>query len=230
MTFTGFSPEVFAWFAGLERDNSKAWFTAHRAFYDAEVRGGLEALLEEPRADFGGEPFLFRQHRDTRFSADKSPYKTRTYGLLHHDHAPAGLFAELAASGLYAGTGYFRLARDQLDRFRTAVADDATGPALEDAVAAARAADLEVHGATLRSAPRGYPRDHARIELLRHTMLIAGGRLEPTKGGIARDAALAHCADTWRAAAPLTAWLDAHVGASSAPGSPGPPSRSRRGR
>jgi hypothetical protein len=80
--FRGFSAEVFDWFAGLERDNSKAYFTATRERYEDEVRGGLEAMLEELSEQFGGHVRVFRQQRDLRFSPDKSPYKTRTYGVL----------------------------------------------------------------------------------------------------------------------------------------------------
>src|SRR5512133_1639005 len=100
MTFDGFPPEAFAWFAGLERDNSKAYFTATRERYEHDVRGALEGLLDELSGEFGGEPRVFRQPRDLRFSPDKSPYKTRTYGILHQD-ATAGLYAEISASGLY---------------------------------------------------------------------------------------------------------------------------------
>lgn len=207
MQFAGFPAEVFDWFAGLERDNSRAYFAATRERYETDVRGGLEALLEELAATFGGEPRVFRQQRDLRFTRDKTPYKTRTYGVI------AGLYAELSARGLYAGTGYPRLAGDQLERYRAAVADERTGPALAAATAAASDAGLELAGPALRTAPRGYPRDHARIELLRRRALIAGRRLAGD-GGIARDAALTHVADSWRAAAPVTAWLDAHVGPS----------------
>src|SRR6266540_108951 len=124
--FHGFAPEVFEWFAGLERDNSKAYFTATRDRYDGDVRGGLQAMLEELGETFGGEVKLFRQQRNLRFARDRSaPYKTRTYGLLHGVHGPAAaLYAELSSHGLYAGTGYHQLARDQLERFRAAVVDD----------------------------------------------------------------------------------------------------------
>ena len=152
------------WFAGLEADNSRAWFAAHRATYDDDVRGALEAMLEELADELGGRVHLFRQHRDVRFSADKSPYKTTTYGLVVDRPASlAALYAQLSAAGLFAGTGYHVLAADQLARFRDAVADDASGPALERAVAAARAAGLETFGAALKTAPRGYPRDHPRV-------------------------------------------------------------------
>jgi uncharacterized protein (TIGR02453 family) len=213
--FRGFTPDVFEWFSGLERDNSRAYFTATRDRYETEVRGGLQAMLDELNATFGGEVKLFRQQRDLRFAPHKSaPYKTRTYGLLYGvPGVAAGLYAQLSSSGLYAGTGYHQLARDQLERFRAAVADDATGPRLAEAIAAAQAAGLEVVGESLVTAPRGYPRDHPRVELLRHKALIAGHALAGTTG-IGRDKALDHVASTWRAAEPLNAWLDEHVGPS----------------
>lgn len=212
--FRGFSAEVFDWFAGLERDNSKAYFTATRELYENEVRGGLEAMLEELSEQFGGHVRVFRQQRDLRFSPDKSPYKTRTYGVLQDvSGVAAGLYAQLSASGLYAGTGYHQLARDQLARFRDAVVDDRTGPALAAAAAAAEDGGLELAGESLRTAPRGYPREHPRIELLRRRSLVAGRALAGA-GGIGREAALGHVAGSWRAAAPLNAWLDEHVGPS----------------
>jgi uncharacterized protein (TIGR02453 family) len=222
--FRGFGPEAFAWLAGLERDNSREYFAATRERYETDVRGALEALLDELSLAFGGPVKVFRQQRDLRFSRDRTPYKTRTYGVLAGDPgSAAGLYAELSARGLYAGTGYHQLGRDQLERFRAAVAGERTGPALVAAVEQARAAGLEVEGETLRTAPRGFPRDHPRIALLRHTAVIAGARL-PGEGGIARDAALEHVAGTWRAAAPVVAWLDANVGATELP----PVSQARR--
>jgi uncharacterized protein (TIGR02453 family) len=223
--FTGFPRATFRWFAGLEADNSRAWFAAHRAIYDDAVRGALEAMLEELADELGGRVHLFRQHRDVRFSADKSPYKTTTYGLVVDRPASlAALYAQLSATGLFAGTGYHVLAADQLARFRDAVADDASGPALERAVAAARAAGLETFGEALKTAPRGHPRDHPRVALLRHRSLVAGRRLDAGDGGIARPAALDHARSTWAACEALNAWLDEHVGPSALP----PPARRRR--
>jgi uncharacterized protein (TIGR02453 family) len=164
----------------LEADNSKAWFTAHRETYDNAVRGELEALLEELADGLGGRVKLFRQHRDTRFSRDKSPYKTTTYGVIaDRPDGEASLYAQLSSGGLFAGTGYHQLAADQLARFREAVADDESGPVLERILDAVHAADLESWGETLKTAPRGFPRDHPRVTLLRHKLLIAGRRLEP---------------------------------------------------
>ena len=92
--FDGFGPGVRRWFAGLEADNSKAYFSANRAVFDEAVRGQMEALLGELSETFGGEVRMFRQNRDIRFSRDKSPYKTNTYGVIHG--------SEIAAHGLPA--------------------------------------------------------------------------------------------------------------------------------
>ena len=249
--FPGFAPEVFEWFAGLERDNSRAYFTATRERYEADVRGGLEAMLDELSEAFGGEVRMFRQHRDLRFTPDKSPYKTTTYGLLvGAPRAAAGLYAQLSSSGLYAGTGYYQLARDQLERFRDAVADERTGPQLLQAAAAAQATGLELAGERLRTAPRGYARDHPRIDLLRRAdrgestsrrgRHRARRRARSRRGELARSRAAQRVARAARraerdraAGAPatpaLTARREQHKPTVS-PVAPRPASRARRGR
>lgn len=228
--FAGFPPAAFAWLAGIEADNSRAWFAGHRETYEEAVRGPLEALLEGLADDLGGNVKVFRQQRDTRFSPDKSPYKTRTYGvIMPAAGSEAGLYAELSREGLFAGTGYYEMAPDQLARFREAVAAEPSGPALEAATTAARAAGVELFGQTLKTAPRGYPRDHPRVGLLRHRMLVAGRRVPPGPDGIPAAAAVEHLRATWAACAPLTDWLDLHVGPSTLPPREGP-GRSRGAR
>jgi uncharacterized protein (TIGR02453 family) len=217
VSFEGFGAGAVGWFEGLERDNSKGYVDATRATLEDDVRGPFEEMLAELRDEFGGDVHVFRQHRDVRFSPDKSPYKTRTYGLLHPvPDSAAALFAQISARGLYAGTGYWRMANDQLERYRSAVLDDAAGVALADALEALTAGGLEVGPPSLKTAPRGLPRDHPRVELLRYKELIAGRTLVPGPALFTR-AALDHVAATWRAAHPLTAWLDEHVGASAMP-------------
>lgn len=162
--FEGFGLDVRKWFEGLEADNSKEYFAARRDFFEGSVRGQMEALLTELGEKLGGEVKMFRQNRDIRFSRDKSPYKTNTYGVIYGtDIAPHGLYASISSRGLVAGCGYHMMARDQLDRYRDAVADTSSGPALERAVQTVEKAPLELWGETLATAPRGYPRDHERI-------------------------------------------------------------------
>ena len=212
--FAGFGPSVHGFFTGLQADNTREYFSAHRAFFEDSVRDQMEALLDELSDTFGGEVKLFRQNRDIRFSADKSPYKTNTYGVLRGSElGPQGLYVSISARGLVAGSGYHAMARDQLERYREAVDDDSAGLRLAALIDAAQRTGLELWGQSLATAPRGYGIDHARIELLRRKGLALGAT-RPCPDGIARHEALSFVSDTWRAAAPATAWLDAHVGPS----------------
>lgn len=72
--FRGFAPELFTFFEGLAKDNSKSFWNAHRAEWEQYVRDPMRALLEDLAGEFG--PLrMFRPNRDMRFSKDKSPYK-----------------------------------------------------------------------------------------------------------------------------------------------------------
>ena len=215
--FEGFRPQVREWFKGLEADNSREYFSASRDFFEASIRAQMEALLAELSREFGGEVKMFRQNRDVRFSADKSPYKTNTYGVVYGSAIAAqGLYASISARGLVAGSGYHMMTRDQLDRYREQVDDSKHGPQLTKLVAKAEKAGLELWGDSLATAPRGYPKDHERIELLRRKGLSLGATLKFGRG-ISRTDGLRFVAKTWRAAAPVTGWLDEHVGATTMP-------------
>jgi uncharacterized protein (TIGR02453 family) len=223
--FEGFGPGVRRWFQGLEADNSREYFSARREFFEESIRDQMEALLSELAAKFGGEVKLFRQNRDIRFSHDKSPYKTNTYGIVYGSPVAAqGLYASISARGLVAGSGYHVMARDQLDRYRAGVADARAGPELATLVAEAERGGLELWGQTLATAPRGYPKDHERIELLRRKSLAFGARLKLGRG-ISRSDGLRFVGRTWRTAAPVTRWLGDHVGPTTMPSD-----RGRRGR
>ncbi len=212
MRFTGWPPEAITWFEDLESDNSKAWFHSHRDVYDRAVRGPLEALLAEVEPEFG-EGSAFRPNRDTRFSADKSPYKTNAAAVIHR---PTGgsYYVQVSADGLITGVGFYLLARDQLDRFRRGIVDDTAGPALDATVRELRAAGYDVSGHDpLTSAPRGYPRDHPRIEFLRLKDLLVG-RNYPPGPWLATRRAYNRIVESWRAGAPVLEWMDRVVGPS----------------
>jgi uncharacterized protein (TIGR02453 family) len=214
--FTGFPPEALAFFAGLEADNSKTYWETRKATWEATVREPMEAFLADLAAEFG--PFRpFRPYRDVRFSKDKSPYKTQ-FGAAS-DRTGGIFYVHLAASGLFAASGMYMMAPDQLERFRTAVDHDRHGPALRGIVDDLTAAGVAVGPGgepPLKTAPRGYAKDHPRIELLRWKG-AAASREFGAPPWLHTPEAVAKVATFWRAAAPLTAWLAAHVGPSREP-------------
>ncbi len=208
MAFTGWPAEAIEFFEGLEADNSKAYWTEHKATYERCVRAPMEALLAElERAH--GEGKIFRPYRDVRFSADKSPYKTNIAATL-----AGGGYMSLDADQFGVGTGYYMMARDQLATFRAAVADDDEGPKLEKLVQRLRGKGVEVTAHdTLKTAPRGYSKDHPRIELLRMKGCIAW-QAWGVGDWLATPEPVDRVRQFLKAAKPLVTWLDANVGPS----------------
>jgi uncharacterized protein (TIGR02453 family) len=221
MAFSGWPAEAVEFYQGLSADNTKAYWTAHKAVYDALVHAPMAELLAELAGEFGPGR-IARPYRDVRFRADKSPYKTAIYATLE-----AGGYVKFSAAGLTAALGYYVMAPDQLDRYRRAVADDACGVTLADIVARLSSGQIQVGGTqSLKSAPRGYPLDHPRIDLLRHKGLIAW-RDWPVAAWLGTPAARLRVVDFLHAAAPLQDWLDEQVGPSTAPQATAP-ARARR--
>jgi uncharacterized protein (TIGR02453 family) len=202
--------EALDFFEGLEADNSKTYWTEHKAIYDEKVYAPMAALVADLEDEFGSGK-IFRPYRDVRFSADKTPYKTNIAAVVGQG------YVQLTAAGLSAGSGMHMMAPDQLTRYRAAVADDSTGRELDAIKAAIARKKIKVEGhEVLKTVPRGYDNEHPRAELLKYKGLIAWVEW-PVAAWLAKPAAKDKVAEFFRNSAPLSAWLDTHVGESTAP-------------
>ena len=177
--------EILDFLDGLSQNNYKAWFEEHRPDYQA-ARATFERfineLIDEFRVadqleDLSARECIPRIYRDIRFSKDKTPYKTNLGAMI----APGGWGGDrlgyyvsvephdrsMAVGGLYAPTP------EQLERFRKAIAWNATAfkrvTQHKDFVAAFG----EVQGGRLKTAPKGYEREHAEIGLLQLKQITA---------------------------------------------------------
>jgi len=205
MSFSGWPEEALDFYDGLMADNTKAYWTEHKATYDQKILGPMTDLAEELAAEFG-EPKIFRPYRDVRFSADKTPYKTHIAATLGH----AG-YIQLSAEGLGAGAGMWEMNPEELARYREAVADDGRGADLEQVIAVIEKSDITVHGhGALKSAPRGYPADHPRVALLRYKGVTAWKQW-PVEPWLETPEAKDHIVSFLRTTQPLRSWLTAHV-------------------
>ncbi|HEV2635547.1 MAG TPA: DUF2461 domain-containing protein [Actinocrinis sp.] len=208
MKFTGWPNEAFEFYNGLEADNSKPYWAAHKPVYESQILAPMEALLAELRDEFG-DGKLFRPYRDVRFSNDKSPYKTNIGASLAN-----GGYLQLSADGLAAAIGYHMMAPDQLARYRAAVAEDVTGEELRRIIAEVEAAGVDVVGENpLKTAPRGFSKDHPRADLLRNKGLIAWQEW-PVEPWTHTAKAKARIVTFLRAGEPLYGWLADRVGPS----------------
>ena len=204
MTFRGWPVEALEFFEGLEAENSKTYWQRNKDVYETLVRAPMEELIAELEPKWG-EGRIFRPYRDVRFSADKSPYKTHIAALVGDG------YVQLSARGLAAGAGNWEMTSDQLEQYRKAVDEDRSGKRLVGIVAKARAAGLDVTGhGELKTAPRGYPKDHPRIELLRYKGLVAW-RDWPAGAWLGTRAAKDRVLEFIRLSEPLTKWLRANV-------------------
>lgn len=207
MAFRGWPVEALEFFEGLEADNTKTYWQANKSTYESAVRAPMEDLLAELEPQWG-EGRIFRPYRDIRFSADKSPYKTNIAAMIGDG------YVHLTAQGLGAGAGMWEMAPDQLERYRNAVVDERSGRRLVNVVDKAKASGLDITGhGMLKTAPKGYPKDHPRVDLLRYKGIIAWKEW-PAGAWLGTAKAKDRIVEFLRNAKPLNAWLDANVGPS----------------
>ena len=205
MAFRGWPIEAVEFYEGLEADNSKVYWQEHKAVYERQVKAPMEELLTELADEFG-EGRLFRPYRDVRFSADKTPYKTTCAATLGSG------YVAFSADGLSVGSGLYMPEPATLTRFRAAVDADDTGTELAVIVADLHRAGYQTMAhEVLKTAPRGFPKDHPRIELLRHKG-IAMMKSWPVGAWLGTRKAKDRVVTALRAAAPLNEWLARHVG------------------
>ena len=205
MAFSGWPEEALEFYDGLAADNSKGYWTEHKAVYTDKILRPMTELTGELAAEFG-EPTIFRPYRDVRFSLDKSPYKTHCGAVI----GGTG-YVQLSAEGLGAGAGMWQMSPEQLARYREAVASDDAGTELEKVIAEIEKAGITIHGhGALKSAPRGYPADHPRIALLRYKGLTAW-RQWPVEPWLETASAKDRLVSFFRTTQPLCSWLTAHA-------------------
>ena len=206
MSFTGFPVAALDFYDDLEMDNTKSFWEAHKEVYRDSVAAPMKALVAALEPEFGTAK-VFRPYRDVRFAKDKTPYKTHQGAFV--GVAPAtGWYVELSARGLRTGAGFYDADSATMAAFRDAIVDDRSGPRLKRILAKLEKAGFEVSGERLKTAPRGYDKDHPRIELLRHKQLFAG-RLIGFEPVIHTPDVLDEVRADWRALKPLVDWLAA---------------------
>jgi uncharacterized protein (TIGR02453 family) len=223
--FNGFTKDAPRFFHELAAEMSRDWFAEHKAEYEALWLRPMEALLGQVAAGLRGsyrglamgEPKIFRIHRDVRFSADKTPYKTHIAGVIP---VGAGKKPTQGAVALYmhlgleefAGAGHYIFDGAQLVRWRKLVAAERTGKVIAGLCADAKKAKLSL-GAheVLARAPRGVDAAHPRLELLRHKGLITEFPAIP-RGLIHKAGLVEWLVEQGKKAAPVVGWLAKNVG------------------
>lgn len=189
-----FTRQSLKFLSDLARNNDKTWFQAHRQEYERHVREpfqrlllALQPLLETISPQFRADPrpqggSLYRIHRDVRYSADKSPYKTwqgaRFYHVRRRECATPAFYLHLQPGASFIGAGVWHPEPEVLRRLRDFVFENpvswqaaAHAPELAGRFALYQAERL-VH------APRGYPSDFVCIEDLKLRNFVLWRKLD----------------------------------------------------
>jgi uncharacterized protein (TIGR02453 family) len=220
-----FGPELFAFLRALKRHNDREWFAANKERYERNLRDPLlrfiaevakplnrisPTIVADPRP-VGGS--LFRIYRDTRFSADKTPYKTHAAAQFRHRagkdvHAP-GFYLHLAPGEVFAAGGVWRPDPATLHAIRAAIAADAAR--WTRAIGGARFKETcRLEGEASTRVPRGFDPAHRHVEDLKRKDFIAVTHWDET--ATTRDDFMDRFVGFCRTAAPFMAFIAAATG------------------
>jgi uncharacterized protein (TIGR02453 family) len=186
--FKGFFPETVAFFNSLEKNNTREWFETHKNDYETYVRRPSEDFvlamgekLKKIAPDINAIPkvnqSLFRLNRDTRFSHDKSPYKTNL-GILFWEGSgnrmeSSGFYFHIGEGRLLLGAGMYRFCKDLMEKWRKSVVDKKSGAALQKAISKVSKLGYEIGESHYKRVPAGYDPDHPNAEYLKYIGLAA---------------------------------------------------------
>lgn len=178
--FPGFPKEAMTFFRDLKKNNTKEWFEPRKAIYEAKVKAPMIELVEAINADltrtaphYVADPkkAIYRIYRDTRFSKDKTPYKTHIAAVFNHrlldKHASAGLYFAVSHESVDFGGGIYMPGPEQILQVRTLLAARHAEFLKLCGSKSYRALLGELQGDQLTRPPKGFPADHPAESLLR---------------------------------------------------------------
>ena len=186
-----FTDDTLTFLRNLKRHNDRSWFQAHKDDYEAHVRAPMLAVIERLAQDFpsvapglvASPKSLYRVYRDTRFSSDKTPYKTHVAAAFNHKALPknesAALYFHLAPDQLWVGGGLYAPQTRQLTLIRQHIAANLRQfRNVVESPGFRRRGGLR--GTTLQRVPRGFPADHEAAAYLKLKQYLAGEELAPS--------------------------------------------------
>jgi uncharacterized protein (TIGR02453 family) len=222
-TVPAFPPEGIELLAQLERNNTTAWFHGHKDDYQRDVQEPARRLVEFVNAElkkFAPEYLnsrknpLSRPNRDTRFSKDKSPYRSDVAVVFPRSglekHEAAGFFFRISPDGAELIAGTFMPGSDQLCQLRTWVASNHASLRKLARARPLRTFFGELQGTQLRRVPRGYDPDHPGADLLRLTQMYFRRRLP--KSDVTSPTFAREIVRGFRLATPFVEVVDAALG------------------
>ena len=163
----------------IAKNNEKTWFDTNKPKY-VEAKANMEGFMEAVQSRLGEsdeiEGFkVYRIYRDVRFSKDKTPYKTYLHGYLKRAGAArrGGYWVGIEPGNTQIGGGFYGPEKDDLMRIRKEI--EADGETLTKIITDANFKKHfgELKGEGLKTAPKGFDKEHPQIDLLRKKQFYA---------------------------------------------------------
>lgn len=186
--FTGFPKESITFFKRLKKNNNRDWFAKHKQEYEESVKFPMQSFIAAmqpyfaefaPQFDVHPKRSLFRIYRDTRFSKDKTPYKTHMACHFVLRGKPkgfegSGYYLQVAPNDVFIGGGIYMPDNDQLKRIRAGIASDPKGWLAVIEKPSFKRMFPGLSGEKLSRPPKGFPPDHPMIEWLKMKQFFTG--------------------------------------------------------
>lgn len=172
---------------------------------------GLKKISPDINAVSKINKSLFRINRDTRFSTDKSPYKTHMGIFFWEGQRPkmecSGFYFHLEPPNITIGVGIYRFPKQDLFRFRKAVIDPESGEKLSQVIKSiSKLKGYEIGGTFYKRIPSGFDSNHPNSDLLLHNGLYAGLTI-PIPDEMYSAKLINFCWKNFKLVAPLHLWL-----------------------
>ncbi|MEO8661860.1 MAG: DUF2461 domain-containing protein [Bryobacteraceae bacterium] len=179
--FAGFPKETPQFLKELEQNNDREWFQARKDVYERAIKAPSLAFAEALNAEMAGfaaeyitapKDSVYRIYRDTRFSSDKTPYKTHSafsfarHGL--HKHSGGGFYASVSHKEVEVAGGVYMPGPEELLAIRGYLVEHHGELRPLIAGKKLRAAVGELQGTKLTRPPKGWVAGHPAEDLLRH--------------------------------------------------------------
>ncbi len=226
--FPYFSPAALTFLRNLARHNDRAWFQPRKAEFEAELREPMLAIIRKvtgAMAEFApsfvrpAEKCLFRIYRDTRFSANKQPYKTHVAAWWSHQGlektSGAGYYFHVSPKEVIVAAGAYMPEKDQLAQIRHWLLDHHQEFRKLLQNRRVRSTFEEFEGNALTRPPKGFPSEHPAMDLIRCRQWGLAATL-PAKAALKKDFA-ATLIRYFKIAAPIVDALNTPIAAAQAP-------------
>lgn len=213
------SNKTFKFLKDLKNNNNREWFADNKKHYEEakeDFEQFIEALIKkiakfDPSiAEVSAKKAIFRIYRDVRFSANKDPYKVNLGAHFSNSatkiHDRAGYYIQIQPGNSFLAGGAYLPPAQWINKIRQEI--DYNPKEFKKIIHSTTFQKYfgEIQGEQLKTTPKGYPKDHPEIELLRYKSFLATHKCDDK--AVTSEDFLNHAATVFKAMKPFDDFLN----------------------